>query len=171
MKKILLSISLLFVLCLSTSVLSAKENSSPNIKNFNEKTPLQSMNTDFAIGYIDVEKILASYPNYQDLQSNQKITLAEINQYTANAQKEINLAKTQEEKKQLTDKYSKEIQKKKETFNSQYAPQMEEMKNKIKLAIKNAAVKKKLSAVFKNDTLFFGGVDITNDVIYELNKI
>lgn len=166
MKKLLLSISLMFLLCLPTfAATTAKESPVPL------KTPIQNMNTSLSIGYIDVEKILASYPKYQDLQSNQKITLAEINQYTASAEKEINLAKTQDEKKQLAEKYSKEIQKKKEAFNTQYAPQMEQLKVNIKSAIKNVAVRKNLIAVFKNDNLFYGGIDVTNDVITELNKL
>lgn len=166
MKKLLLSISLMFLLCLPTFAFSAaKENS------ISTKTPVQHLNTSLSIGYIDVDKILTSYPKYQDLQSNQKITLAEINQYTAAAEKEINLAKTQDEKKHLAEKYSKEIQKKKEAFNAQYAPQMEQLKANIKASIKNVAVRKKLLAVFKNDNLFYGGIDITNDVITELNKL
>jgi|GEM_PF-6300319 len=168
MKNLLLSVSLVLSLSMPTFAASVKQIPAP--KPVNEKKTEVKINPIYSIGYIDIDKILANYSKYQDFQANQKVALADLNAYIANAQKEINEGKSLREKKSLADKYSTEIQYRKDAFKAKYSPQMNIFINDIKLAIKNVANRKKMFAVFKNDNLFFGGIDITKDVISELNK-
>jgi outer membrane protein len=168
--------NLLLVLCLiltaNSPVFAAQTNkSSVPAKKPPVEIKLAQSNLNFSqIGIIDINKILMSYVKYQDLQSNQKISAADIQEYTATAEKEINSAKSQDDKRKITEKHLKEIEKKKEAFKTLYGKQMEDLRYDINLSIKTVAQNKKLHAVFKNDSLFYGGVDITDAVIAEINK-
>lgn len=170
MKKLLLL--LCFILTVNLSANAAQTTKSPTpVKKVNDEIKFaQSDKSLTNVGSIDINQVLVNYVKYQDLQSNQKISAAEIQEYTATAQKEINAAKSQDEKKKLIEKHAKEIEKKKDAFKDQYGKQIEALKYNINLAIKTVAQNKKLPLVFKNDSLIYGGIDITNDVIVQINK-
>lgn len=121
------------------------------------------------LGYINTAKIETNYTKFQKLKAEQNVINADLQKFVATAKQEISNAKTEDQKKSLTDKYTKELNQKKSDSDAQFKKQVGEIQLSLKTAIKIIAEKKGLTAVFKDD-LLYGGIDITDDVLAELNK-
>lgn len=112
------------------------------------------------IGCIDSNKVLFQHPKFEQVQKQVKDILT----------------KKEQEAKTAIDKEPNE-QKKQEIYNSKRKEAAtEEQKltqpiyKDIDLAIRTVAQTKKVTVVVDKNAVFFGGLDITNDVITELKK-
>lgn len=112
------------------------------------------------IGCIDPNQVLFQHPKFEQVQ---------------NQLKDI-LSKKEQEAKTAFDKETND-QKKQEILNSKRKEMsMEEQKliqpiyKDIDLAIRAVSQAKKITVVVDKNAIFYGGVDITNDVITELKK-
>ena len=124
-----------------------------------------------AIGYVNFEIIQQKYKKFQDLVDLQKMDTANLQKSIADAKKDIILTKNTDAKKALEQKYTTTLEAQKNTCNAAYNAQATIMQKNLKATIQKIAKAKNLSVVLKGDSFVYGGIDITNDVILELNKL
>jgi outer membrane protein len=130
---------------------------------------------DVSIGTVDSNVIVARSSLYSALRKSQE----ELGRLDQNLQKDyqdkmakLSKAKTKEEFEKLQRQYGNEFrQKQEQAYKTLMAKRssLDSMKNtlrmKVESAIKEIAKKKKLTHVVAKEAMYFGGIDITNDVL------
>ncbi len=112
------------------------------------------------IGVINPQAILANHPKFKD---------AQMMIQKAVEQKQ-NEAKIAIEAESDNNKKAQIFQKKREEAALEEKKLMDPLFKEIDLAIRTVAKAKKLDIVLDNTGVFYGGMDITNDVIQHLQK-
>lgn len=106
------------------------------------------------IGYVDMQAIFAAHPETQKART-------ELAQATAKAEKEFNSKKTglnQEQQQALLQQYREQLAQKEQELTT-------EVTKKIDTQIQEVAKSKGLAVVLEKQNVFFGGMDLTKDVI------
>lgn len=115
---------------------------------------------DVKMGVLDPQKVLFNHPFFKDTQEK-------IQKTTESKQNEAKMAiDAESDNKKKAEIY----QKKREEAALEEQKLMEPLFKQIDVAIRTVATAKKLSMVFDKNVAFFGGLDITDDVIQELKK-
>jgi len=112
------------------------------------------------IAIIDPQKVLFNHPKFQDTQKQIQTMMDKKQQETKMA---METAKGEEEQRRIF------MQKRQEAAIEEQK-MMEGLFKDIDMAIRVVAQAKGFTLVLDKNQVFFGGVDITNDVILELNK-
>lgn len=112
------------------------------------------------IAIIDPQKVLFNHPKFQDTQKQIQTMMDKKQQETKMAMETV---KGEEEQRRVF------MQKRQEAAIEEQK-MMEGLFKDIDMAIRVVAQAKGFTLVLDKNQVFFGGVDITNDVILELNK-
>jgi len=112
------------------------------------------------IAIIDPQKVLFNHPKFQDTQKQIQAMMDKKQQETKMAMETV---KGEEEQRRVF------MQKRQEAAIEEQK-MMEGLFKDIDMAIRVVAQAKGFTLVLDKNQVFFGGVDITNDVILELNK-
>jgi len=112
------------------------------------------------IGVINPQAILANHPKFRDAQT-------QIQKAVEQKQNEAKIAIDAESD---NNKKAEIFQKKREEAAMEEKRLMDPLFKEIDLAIRTVAKAKKLDIVLDNTGVFYGGIDITNDVIQHLQK-
>jgi len=115
---------------------------------------------DEKIAIIDPQKVLYAHPKFQDTQKQIKAMMDKKQQ---EAKMAMDAVKTEDEQKRIY------MQKRQEAAVEEQKL-MEVLFKDIDLAIRTVAQAKGFTLVLDKNQVFFGGTDITNDVIVELSK-
>jgi outer membrane protein len=112
------------------------------------------------IGYVDYSKVFLEFRYTKNVQ-------AEIKKRQSDIEKLLEDAK----KSGKTDKEINELRSKEEKKLGEYVEKArQDIKNKILKEIENIAKSKKLSVVIEKKIRIWGGIDITDEVLKNLNK-
>ncbi|MGF6906590.1 OmpH family outer membrane protein [Fusobacterium sp. PH5-44] len=132
------------------------------------------------VGVVDARAVMAGYKNtapaYKKLDEMRKKLENELNKEEIEIQKlqvEYNASPTDAKKKALDDrvkKFQSTVATKQKELADAETKEMQTIQAKIQSAIKSVATSKKMSQVFEANSLLYGGVNITQDVITESNK-
>lgn len=132
------------------------------------------------IGVVDARAVMSGYKNtapaYKKLDDMRKKLENELNKEEIEIQKlqvEYNAAPTDAKKKTLDERVKKfqgTVSTKQKELADAETKEMQAIQTRITAAIKNVATAKKLNQVFEANSLLYGGVNITQDVITESNK-
>lgn len=147
--------ALIFVLILGTAVIlnnQARSGVSNSVK----------------IAVVDVQEIAAKYPKVNAMQQEQQSKLLELQKFVDNARNEIAKEKNATKRKQLEDKYNKELITKKKTIDENYQKQLSTLDNNIVTAVSNIAKTNKYDYVLAKNAVLYGGKNITADVLKNL---
>ena len=112
------------------------------------------------IGVINPQAILANHPKFKNAQMMIKKAV----------EQKQNEAKIAIEAESDNNKKAQIFQKKREEAALEEKKLMDPLFKEIDLAIRTVAKAKKLDIVLDNTGVFYGGIDITNDVIQHLQK-
>ncbi|MBR4401385.1 MAG: OmpH family outer membrane protein [Synergistes sp.] len=113
-----------------------------------------------AVGTITTQKIMFQHPKFEQVQK-------QLKDISATKQKEAQSAID----KETDDKKKAQIyQSKRQELAVEEQKLMDPIFKDINLAIRTVANQKKLTVIVDKEAVFFGGVDITDDVIAELKK-
>jgi outer membrane protein len=123
--------------------------------------------TDTAV--VDLEKILGSYQKAQDVSADMKIQEAELQKFLADAEKQLQNAKSPVDKKNLEAKLSNEFKLKSDKYRDNQIQKWGEIENNIISSIKTVSANKKYDIVLKKSSVIIGGCDITDEVLNILN--
>lgn len=121
----------------------------------------------FKIGYIDLNKVLEAHPNIDkarsDLNSFALKTKADYQKQLDEAVKDKSASDAQQLKAEYEAKLNTAVAKK-------WQDLLSPLINDITQAAKNVAKAKGINIVLKGDSIIFGGIDITDDVIKAIKK-
>ena len=112
------------------------------------------------MGCVSPQKIMFQHPKFAQVQK-------QIKEMTEKKQKE---AKDAIDKESDDKKKAQIYQSKRQEVAREEAKLMEPLFKDINLAIRTVANAKKVTVVVDKDAVFFGGLDLTQDVITELKK-
>lgn len=129
------------------------------------------------IGYIDTQIVIQKYPETAKTQTYLENKKIELQRTLDEAKKRIEEKDAEIEKKgdKATEKEKKDLENEKENFKAKYEDMQqvldqaqytmyEKLKSDINLAIKEVAKEKKMDIVLDKQVVYYGGVDITDDV-------
>jgi outer membrane protein len=112
------------------------------------------------VGGIDPQKVLFQHPKYEQ-------TFKQIREIADNKQRE---AKEAIDKESDNNKKAEIFQNMRKVIAEEEQKLMQPLFKDIDLAVRNVATAKKVTVVVDKTALFYGGLDITDDVIQELKK-
>ncbi|MCK7484436.1 MAG: OmpH family outer membrane protein [Bacillus subtilis] len=122
------------------------------------------------LGYIDVNKILTSYSKAVQAEKSLKTKEDELKAFIVSAQKEIKAAKSESDSKALEEKHNKTLQERATVLKQEQLTSIQAIRNNLLAATKTVAAKKRLTTVLNRDSIVIGGVDLTDEIITELNS-
>lgn len=112
------------------------------------------------VGGIDPQKVLFQHPKYEQT----------LKQIKAVADKKQNDAKVAMDKETDNNKKAEIFQKMRREIADEEQKLMQPLFKDINLAVRAVAGAKKITVVVDKSALFYGGIDITDDVVQELKK-
>lgn len=130
------------------------------------------------LGYVNTDEVLRNYPETQRTQTfleskkaEMQDTLDQANKILLEKQKVMEAkgeSLTEQEKSdflKLQQTYKTQFEKMQYDLDSLQYNMFEKLKSDVSTAIKKAAKEKELDAVFDNSVIYYGGENITKDVI------
>jgi outer membrane protein len=118
---------------------------------------------------VDLEKLLASYQVAQNVSAEMKVQEAELQKFLADAQKQLQNAKTPVDKKNLEAKLSQQFQVKSDAYRNVQMQKWKEIENNILNSISVVSKARNYDIVLKKSSVIIGGSDITDEVTAALN--
>ncbi len=115
---------------------------------------------DEKIGGIEPQKVLFQHPKYEQV----------LKQIKSIADKKQNDAKAAIDKESDNNKKSQIFQNMRKDIAEEEQKLMQPLFKEIDIAVRTVANAKKITVVVDKTAIFYGGVDITDDVIQELKK-
>jgi outer membrane protein len=112
------------------------------------------------VGAIDPQRVLFQHPKYEQT----------INQIKSIADQKQNEAKLAIDKETDDNKKRNLFQEMRSTIAAEEQKLMSPLFKDIDLAVRTVAQAKKITIVVDKTSLFYGGIDITEDVVQELKK-
>ncbi len=122
------------------------------------------------IGIIDFDKIVDNYAKVRTVSNEIADKYAEIQRYTLDKEREYKKLTTPVERKNFEEVTAKELAKKQEAYLKLKEKKEAEIDAAIKNAIKQTAMASKVDTVIEKSVVFFGGIDLTDQVVKLLNS-
>lgn len=122
--------------------------------------PCAAFAAEERVGGMDPQKVLFQHPKYEQT----------LRQIKAVADKKQNEAKAAIDKETDNNKKAELFQKMRKEIADEEQKLMQPLFNDIDMAVRTVAGAKKITVVVDKTALFYGGIDITDDVVQELKK-
>ena len=127
---------------------------------------VSNINTEVAV--VDVQKVVASSKQVNDLKAEQKTKLEGLAEFVKKANAEVAAQKDEAKKKQLAEKYNKELSVKKEAINKTYAQKLQAIDKNVSELIAKKAKAGGFNIVLAKGVVLYGGTDITASIAKEV---
>jgi outer membrane protein len=126
------------------------------------------------IGTVDYDKLVRSYNKAQVFQDDMKSKQADLEKMRTDFIKQIREAKTKQPNnpvavEQLQKTLEQKLESKVNEYGNLQESQAKSLETEMNSTIENVAKSKNLSVVLAKQTVFVGGIDITNEVLTRLN--
>lgn len=122
------------------------------------------------IGIVDFDKIVDNYSKVKIVSNEISDRYSEIQRYTLDKEREYKKLSTPLERKNFEEATAKELSKKQEAYLKLKEKKEAEIDLAIKNAIKQVAISSNVTTVVEKSVVFFGGVDLTDKVVKQLNN-
>lgn len=127
------------------------------------------------IGYVDFQKVLGNYEKAQEAMSEIKVKETELRHIQAEYMKKIEESRKGQPKNpvgssQLEKDLSEQLNAKVREYRDWAATKQKEVDVALGEAVKGAAKANRVDIVLTRQSVFDGGVDLTNDVLTRLNQ-
>lgn len=122
------------------------------------------------IAVVDIADIVASSSQVKALKKDQDAKMKEIVSFLEKARKEIASTTDVNKKKALEEKYTKELNAKKEVQEKAYLDKLSEIDKKISEKITETAKSQNYDVVLTKKVVLYGGTDITDEIKKAINK-
>ena len=117
------------------------------------------------IAVVDVQKVVASSKQVKTLKDEQYKKATELEKWLEVVKNDISKQSSEENKKKLIKKYDLELAKKREVISKDYNKKLNEIDLSVSQTIVNYAKSKGYDIVLAKNTVLFGGIDITNEIL------
>ena len=120
---------------------------------------------DFSVAIVDVPQVVSASKQGQNLKKEQQLKAEEIIKFIEKARKDVAEITDANKKKAAEEKYTKELQQKREKIEADYANKLKQIDTSISQQIEAQAKAKGFDMVLSKGIVLYGGTDITADVI------
>lgn len=124
--------------------------------------------SNFKVGVVDVQKVVASSSEVQALKTEQKQKTDELAAFINKAKTAIDKEKDAKKKKALEEKYNKEFQVKREAIAKNYETKLLAIDKNISSVISSKAKTEGYDLVLAKGVVLSGGTDITDAVAAQI---
>ena len=122
------------------------------------------------IGVVDFDKIVDNYAKVKTVSNEISDKYAEIQRYSLDKEREYKKLSTPLERKNFEENVARELAKKQEAYLKLKERKEAEIDTAIKNAIKQVAMTSKVTTVVEKTVIFYGGIDLTDKVVKQLNN-
>ncbi|RAI10508.1 MAG: hypothetical protein DK841_07790 [Candidatus Melainabacteria bacterium] len=123
------------------------------------------MAKDFTVAVVDVPQVVTSSAQVQALKKEQQAKAEELVKFIENARKDVASITDSSKKKAAEEKYSKELQTKKEKIELEYASKLKAIDASISKQIETQAKAQGYDVVLSKGVVLYGGKDITSEIV------
>lgn len=123
------------------------------------------MAKDFTVAVVDVPQVVTSSAQVQALKKEQQTKAEELVKFIENARKDVASITDSSKKKAAEEKYSKELQTKKEKIELEYASKLKAIDASISKQIETQAKAQGYDVVLSKGVVLYGGKDITSEIV------
>lgn len=123
------------------------------------------MAKDFTVAVVDVPQVVTSSAQVQALKKEQQAKAEELVKFIENARKDVASITDSSKKKAAEEKYSKELQTKKEKIELEYASKLKAIDASISKQIETQAKAQGYDVVLSKGVVLYGGKDITAEIV------
>ena len=117
------------------------------------------------VAIVDVPQVVSASSQVQDLKKEQQAKAEEIVKFIEKARKDVASITDADKKKAAEEKYTKELQAKKQKMDADYAEKLKAIDASISKKIAEQAKLKGYDIVLSKGIVLYGGDDITKDII------
>lgn len=121
------------------------------------------------IGVVDFDKVAQNYTKVKSVSDEISDKYSEIQRFGLDKEREYKKLSTALERKNFEEATQKELAKKQDALLRLKEKKEAEIDAAMKNAIKTVAIENKIDTVLEKSLVFFGGVDITDKVVKQLN--
>jgi len=120
---------------------------------------------DFTVAVVDVPQVVNASAQVQALKKEQQAKADELVKFIEKARKDVANITDSDKKKAAEEKYTKELQTKKEKMDTEYAAKLRAIDTSISQQIETQAKAKGYNVVLSKGIVLYGGKDITSEII------
>lgn len=120
---------------------------------------------DFTVAVVDVPQVVTSSAQVQALKKEQQAKAEELVKFIENARKDVASITDSSKKKAAEEKYSKELQTKKEKIELEYASKLKAIDASISKQIETQAKAQGYDVILSKGVVLYGGKDITSEIV------
>ena len=120
---------------------------------------------DFNVAIVDVPQVVGASKQVQALKKDQQLKAEEIIKFIEKARKDVAGITDANKKKAAEEKYTKELQQKREKIETEYATKLRAIDSSISQQIEIEAKSQGYDLVLSKGIVLYGGKDITADII------
>ena len=117
-----------------------------------------------AVAIVDVPVVVNASAQVQALKKDQQAKAQEIVKFIEKARKDVASTTDTDKKKALEEKYTKELNTKRELFGQEYNQKMLNIQQHILNAVREQAMANNYDMVIAKDVVLYGGDDITESL-------
>jgi Skp family chaperone for outer membrane proteins len=133
----------------------------------------QTASAPKVVGFIDRDKVVASFPKARDAAEELKKLEESLQKTIENANKQFDEARKAKKPQAELDSMQKSLQAKIDsegkTFQTRVSSMESELEKAVDAAIQAEAAQNKVDVVLLKQAVLFGGIDLTNGVVSRLN--
>ena len=116
------------------------------------------------IAVVDVQQVVTASTEVNELRKENQAKTSELVSYIEKARKDVASTTDTDKKKALEEKYTKELNTKRELFGQEYNQKMLNIQQHILNAVREQAVANNYDMVIAKDVVLYGGDDITESL-------
>lgn len=121
--------------------------------------------SNFNVAVVDVQKVVGSSAQVKALKKEQQDKTQEVITYIDKARKDVAAVTDEKKKKELEEKYNKELLSKRENLEKEYTKKLAAIDKSISTTIEDQAKAGNYDLVLAKGVVLYGGKDITSEVI------
>lgn len=116
------------------------------------------------VAVVDVQQVVGASSQVNELRKENQAKTTEILSFIEKARKDVASTTDADKKKSLEEKYTKELNAKREAYGAEYNSKMMEIQKNIINAVTEQARVNNYDLVIAKDVVLYGGDDITNQL-------
>ncbi len=117
---------------------------------------------NYKVAVVDIQQVVASSSQVNQLKKENQAKAEEIMSFIEKARKDVAATSDADKKKSLEEKYTKELNQKREAYANVYNTKMQDIQLNILNAVREQATLNGYDLVIAKDVVLYGGEDITD---------
>lgn len=122
-------------------------------------------NASYNVAVIDVPQVVENSAKIKKLKQEQQAKVDELIKYIEKARKDVALQADEKKKKDLEEKFQKELISKKEKIDKEYLKKLADIDENISKTVENYAKSNSYDLILSKGMVLYGGEDITSAIV------